>query len=138
MLEGRLAMGEGAPGRGCEARLATAADVQEQETTELHGSAEWWYPVRRSAAAAWLKAGDVRQGGSRSGRIAENLEERPAGDVGARHTPGLARVRFPKGKRCLPAPDAMARQLRQHNRRSDLTISAAPDLLFTKSRAPSP
>ncbi len=56
VLEGRLAMAEGDTSKA--ARLfAEAAKTQEREFSGYMDPPQWWYPVRRSLAAAYLKAG---------------------------------------------------------------------------------
>jgi tetratricopeptide (TPR) repeat protein len=57
VLEARIAMAEGDTARA--ARLFdNAAKVQETRLSEYWDPPNWWYPVRRSVAAAYLKAGD--------------------------------------------------------------------------------
>jgi tetratricopeptide (TPR) repeat protein len=57
VLEGRIAMSEGNPAKA--ARLFDrAARIQESRLSDYWDPPSWWYPVRRSAAAAYLKAGD--------------------------------------------------------------------------------
>lgn len=57
VLKGRIAMAEGRHGEA--ARLFDkAAKLQEAELNDFMDPPEWWYPVRRSVAAAKLKAGD--------------------------------------------------------------------------------
>jgi len=57
VLEGRIAMAEGNPKKA--ARLFdNAARVQEARLADTWDPPNWWYPVRRSVAAAYLKAGD--------------------------------------------------------------------------------
>jgi tetratricopeptide (TPR) repeat protein len=57
VLEGRLAMAEGNTRRALE-RFLAGAEIQEAEMTEYMDPPAWWYPVRRSVAAAHLRAGD--------------------------------------------------------------------------------
>lgn len=57
VLEGRLAMAEGNTSRALE-RFLTGAKIQEAELTEYMDPPAWWYPVRRSVAAAHLRNGD--------------------------------------------------------------------------------
>ena len=57
VLEGRLAMAEG-NARQAARVFADAAKMQETEFAGYMDPPQWWYPVRRSVAAAWLKAGD--------------------------------------------------------------------------------
>lgn len=57
VLEGRIAMAEGTPRQAAHA-FADAAKLQETEFAGYMDPPQWWYPVRRSVAAAWLKAGD--------------------------------------------------------------------------------
>jgi tetratricopeptide (TPR) repeat protein len=56
VLQGRLAMAEGNPAKAASL-FAEAAAVQ-GKNDDYMDPPEWWYPVRRSVAAAWLKAGD--------------------------------------------------------------------------------
>jgi tetratricopeptide (TPR) repeat protein len=57
VLRGRAAMAAGRPGPAA-ASFTKAAEIQEAKLTSHRDPPVWWYPVRRSAAAAWLKAGD--------------------------------------------------------------------------------
>ncbi|HVY90633.1 MAG TPA: hypothetical protein VG942_17335 [Hyphomonadaceae bacterium] len=57
VLEGRIAMAEGRP-RDAARFFSTAAKLQEDKMTGYMDPPQWWYPVRRSVAAAYLKAGD--------------------------------------------------------------------------------
>jgi tetratricopeptide (TPR) repeat protein len=57
VLEGRAAMAQGQP-RKAAGLFARAAKIQEAELADSWDPPAWWYPVRRSAAAAWLEAGD--------------------------------------------------------------------------------
>ena len=57
VLEGRIAMVEGRPREAARA-FEAAAKVQEAKLAELMDPPGWWYPVRRSVAAAYLKAGE--------------------------------------------------------------------------------
>ena len=59
VLEGRLAMAAGDPSRA--ARLFSEAAGVQAKNAGYMDPPEWWYPVRRSLAAAWLKAGDARK-----------------------------------------------------------------------------
>jgi hypothetical protein len=56
-LEGRLAMAEGNL-RVAIDRFSAGAALQEKEFGGWMDPPEWWYPLRRSLAAAHLKAGD--------------------------------------------------------------------------------
>ena len=56
-LEGRLAMAEGNT-RLAIARFTAGAELQEKELNDWMDPPDWWYPLRRSVAAAYLKAGD--------------------------------------------------------------------------------
>lgn len=57
VLEARIAMAEGNPAKA--ARLFdNAAKVQETRLSDYWDPPNWWYPVRRSVAAAYLQAGD--------------------------------------------------------------------------------
>lgn len=57
VLEGRLAMAEGNM-RAAIATFANGTRIQEAELGGYMDPPVWWYPVRRSLAAAHLKAGD--------------------------------------------------------------------------------
>lgn len=57
VLEGRLAMAEGNL-RAAIDSFGKGAALQEKEFGEWMDPPDWWYPVRRSLAAAYLKAGD--------------------------------------------------------------------------------
>jgi tetratricopeptide (TPR) repeat protein len=57
VLEGRLAMAEGNT-RAAIDRFSTGAVLQEKEFGDWMDPPTWWYPLRRSLAAAHLKAGD--------------------------------------------------------------------------------
>jgi hypothetical protein len=58
VLEARIAMAEGNTAKA--ARLfEDAAKVQEARLSDFWDPPSWWYPVRRSVAAAHLKAGDL-------------------------------------------------------------------------------
>lgn len=57
VIEGRLAMAEGNV-RAAAAAFAKGAELQEKEFGGWMDPPDWWYPVRRSLAAAYLKAGD--------------------------------------------------------------------------------
>lgn len=55
VLEGRLALAEGRAAEAA-ARFSAAAAVQAKDEHYMDPP-DWWYPVRRSVAAAWLQAG---------------------------------------------------------------------------------
>jgi tetratricopeptide (TPR) repeat protein len=57
VLEGRLAMAEGNT-RAAVDRFSAGAKIQEDEFGTWMDPPDWWYPLRRSLAAAHLKAGD--------------------------------------------------------------------------------
>jgi len=57
VLEGRIAMAEGNAKHAAQI-FSDAAKLQETQLIDYMDPPEWWYPVRRSAAAAWLKAGN--------------------------------------------------------------------------------
>jgi len=57
VLEGRLAMAEGNT-RAATKAFKKGAELQEKEFGDWMDPPTWWYPVRRSLAAANLKAGD--------------------------------------------------------------------------------
>jgi len=57
VLEGRVAMMTGDPRKAAQIFLK-AAKLQEKELKDSWDPPAWWYPVRRSAAAAYLKAGN--------------------------------------------------------------------------------
>ena len=57
VIAGRLAMVDGRP--GAAVRLyGEAANLQDSKLEQYMDPPAWWYPVRRSVAAAYLKAGD--------------------------------------------------------------------------------
>ena len=56
-LEGRLAMAEGNTTLAI-ARFTAGAELQDKELSTYMDPPDWWYPLRRSIAAAHLKAGD--------------------------------------------------------------------------------
>lgn len=56
VLAGRLAMAAN-DARDAARQFTIAADVQKADEAYMDPPT-WWYPVRRSVAAAWLKAGD--------------------------------------------------------------------------------
>lgn len=57
VLEGRLAMAEGNIARALE-RFRAGADIQEAKMSGYMDPPAWWYPIRRSVAAAYLRIGD--------------------------------------------------------------------------------
>jgi hypothetical protein len=57
VLEARIAMAEGNTAKAAKL-FDNAAKVQETRLSEYWDPPNWWYPVRRSVAAAYLKAGD--------------------------------------------------------------------------------
>ena len=57
VLEARIAMAEGNAAKAAKL-FDDAARVQETRLSEYWDPPNWWYPVRRSVAAAYLKAGD--------------------------------------------------------------------------------
>jgi tetratricopeptide (TPR) repeat protein len=57
VIEGRVAEMTGQPKRAAQIFLK-AAKLQEKTLKDSWDPPAWWYPVRRSAAAAYLKAGD--------------------------------------------------------------------------------
>lgn len=57
VLEGRLAMAEG-NARAAAKAFRKGSELQEKEFGDWMDPPTWWYPVRRSLAAASLKAGD--------------------------------------------------------------------------------
>jgi tetratricopeptide (TPR) repeat protein len=57
VLEGRIAMAEGNPKKAAKL-FENAAKIQEARLKDSWDPPGWWYPVRRSVAAAYLKAGD--------------------------------------------------------------------------------
>jgi tetratricopeptide (TPR) repeat protein len=60
VLAGRIAMAQGDARRAANL-FAGAAKLQESQLNSYMDPPEWWYPVRRSVAAAYLKAGDYRR-----------------------------------------------------------------------------
>lgn len=57
VLEGRAVLAAGNP-RKAAAIFLKAAKIQDDKLAESWDPPSWWYPVRRSAAAAYLEAGD--------------------------------------------------------------------------------
>ncbi len=57
VLEARIAMAEGNAAKAAKL-FDNAARVQETRLADYWDPPNWWYPVRRSVAAAYLKAGD--------------------------------------------------------------------------------
>lgn len=57
VIEGRIAMAKGNYARAAK-KFEAAALVQEADLAESWDPPAWWYPVRRSLAAAYLKAGE--------------------------------------------------------------------------------
>jgi tetratricopeptide (TPR) repeat protein len=57
VLEARIAMAEGNTAKAAKL-FDNAARVQETRLSDYWDPPNWWYPVRRSVAAAYLKAGD--------------------------------------------------------------------------------
>jgi tetratricopeptide (TPR) repeat protein len=57
VLEARIAMAEGNAAKAAKL-FDNAARVQETRLSDYWDPPNWWYPVRRSVAAAYLKAGD--------------------------------------------------------------------------------
>ena len=57
VLEGRLAMAEGNV-RAAIGSFGKGAELQEKEFGGWMDPPDWWYPIRRSLAAAYLKSGD--------------------------------------------------------------------------------
>lgn len=58
VLEGRIAMRAGRY-REAVRHFTAAANVQESRLSDVWDPPLWWYPVRRSVAAAYLKSGDA-------------------------------------------------------------------------------
>jgi hypothetical protein len=65
VLAGRAAMLKGNPSAAASL-YAEAADVQEKTFAQAYDPPPWWYPIRRSVAAAKLKAGDYRAAAAES------------------------------------------------------------------------
>ncbi len=57
VLEGRAVLAAGNP-RKAAGIFLKAAKIQEEKLADSWDPPSWWYPVRRSAAAAYLEAGD--------------------------------------------------------------------------------
>ena len=57
VLEARIAMAEGNAAKAAKL-FDNAARVQEARLADYWDPPNWWYPVWRSVAAAYLKAGD--------------------------------------------------------------------------------
>jgi len=60
VLEGRIAMAEGRPENAAKS-FESAAKLQEARLSGYMDPPSWWYPVRRSVAAAYLKARDYKR-----------------------------------------------------------------------------
>ena len=107
MLEGGLAVAEGTA-RDAMASLGKGAALQEEEFGTFRDPPAWWYPVRRSLAAAHLKAGDYMKAESEALASLKTWKHDPParwvlGPVHAGHgrddadaaTPARARSRCP-------------------------------------------
>ncbi len=76
VLEARIAMAEGNPRKA--ARLFdNAARVQEKRLSDYWDPPTWWYPVRRSVAAAYLKAGDFAKAEAEADRSLSQWKHDP-------------------------------------------------------------
>ncbi len=60
VLSGRIAMASG-DGRSAARFFEAGAKSQDKLMQGFMDPPRWWYPVRRSVAAAWLKAGDYKK-----------------------------------------------------------------------------
>src|SRR5262249_38316661 len=60
VLAGRILMVQGKP-REARQVFERAAKLQEAKLSARWDPPSWWYPVRRSVAAAYLKAGDYKR-----------------------------------------------------------------------------
>lgn len=92
VLEGRIAMAEGNPKKA--ARLFdNAARIQEARLSDYWDPPSWWYPVRRSVAAAYLKAGDFAKAEAEADRSLKTWKHDPlALWVKSRAQAGLGRA----------------------------------------------
>jgi tetratricopeptide (TPR) repeat protein len=70
VLAGRAAMLQGNP-QGAARLYGEAADIQDKAFTQLYDPPPWWYPVRRSQAAAELRAGDYAAAAAQARRSLE-------------------------------------------------------------------
>jgi tetratricopeptide (TPR) repeat protein len=76
VLEARIAMAEGDAAKA--ARLFdNAARVQEMQLSGSWDPPNWWYPVRRSVAAAYLKAGDFARAEAEADRSLASWKHDP-------------------------------------------------------------
>lgn len=68
VLTGRIAMAEGDT-EGAISAFEAAADYQDETFATSWDPPSWWYPTRRSLAAAYLEAGDYRAARRESQRV---------------------------------------------------------------------
>lgn len=92
VLEGRIAMAEGDPKRAA-GLYAAAAAVQEARMATSWDPPTWWYPVRRSVAAAHLATGDFSRAEAEARKSLASWKQDPlALWVLARAEQGLGRT----------------------------------------------
>lgn len=76
VLDARIAMAEGRT-RDAARLFDRAAKVQEAQLNGWMDPPDWWYPVRRSSAAAWLKAGNFAKAVSEAKKSLETWKHDP-------------------------------------------------------------
>jgi tetratricopeptide (TPR) repeat protein len=76
VIEGRIAMAQNDPIKAADFYSA-AAGVQESRLADSWDPPAWWYPVRRSVAAAYLKAGDFRRAEAEANKSLASWEKDP-------------------------------------------------------------
>lgn len=76
VLGGRIAMAENNPTKAATL-FESAAKIQETQLADSWDPPAWWYPVRRSVAAAYLKAGDFARARLEAGRSLAAWEADP-------------------------------------------------------------
>lgn len=76
VIEGRVAMARGQYGKAARI-FARAADVQDADLAESWDPPGWWYPVRRSLAAARLQAGDFAAAEAEARAVLEGWTDDP-------------------------------------------------------------
>ena len=121
VLEGRLAMTEGNIGAALD-RFNAGAKLQDDEFGGWMDPPTWWYPVRRSLAAAYLKAGDFAKAEAEASSVAQGMEARSACALGAGQ--GAAGAGPHRAGRCIARriEKNLARGLQQHLRRGHLSL----------------
>jgi hypothetical protein len=76
VLEARIAMAEGDAAKAAKL-FDNAARVQETRLSDYWDPPNWWYPVRRSVAAAYLKAGDFARAEAEADRSLASWKHDP-------------------------------------------------------------